>query len=115
MAASAEACLAHLLGDLIDVTVKLDERRLYRHRIMEELITVSHRVAAAAELVFDGEAALITALRDAEASRPTRPASCPDCEKIDEGLCGRHAGGDTVAKTFHDLGHLLSGPSYCTC
>ncbi|MBE1533249.1 hypothetical protein [Actinomadura algeriensis] len=106
-----DACLFYLLGDLIEVTAKLAERRLDRHRIVQELITVSCRVAAAAEPVLDGEAALITALRDAEASRPV---SCPDCEQTDEGLCGRHAGSDTVAKTFNDLGHLLSGPSYRT-
>ncbi|OLT27026.1 hypothetical protein BJF79_42930 [Actinomadura sp. CNU-125] len=109
-----DACLFYLLGDLIEVTAKLDERRLDRRRIVEELITVSCRVAAAAEPVLDGEAALITALRDAEASRPARPVSCPGCEQTDEGLCGRHAGSDTVAKTFNDLGNLLSGPSYRT-
>ncbi|MFD0856605.1 hypothetical protein ACFQ07_30515 [Actinomadura adrarensis] len=115
MAASEEACLLHLLGDLIVVTAKLDERNLDRYRIVQELIAVSYRVAAAAERVLADEAALITALREAEASRPARPASCPDCEMIDEGLCSRHAGSDTIAKTFKDLGHLLSGPSYCTC
>ena len=109
-----DACLLDLLSDLIEVTAKLGERRLDRYRIVEELITLSHRVAAAAEPVLDGEAALITALRDAEASRPARPASCAECEKAVEGLCGRHAGSDSVAKTFNDLGRLLSGPGYRT-
>jgi hypothetical protein len=113
-AASGEACLLYLPSDLIEVTAELDERRLNRHQTVEKLITISRRDAAAAEPVLDGEAALITALREAETTRPTRPESCRDCEKTEDEMCGRHAGSDTVAKTFNHLGHFLCGPSYRT-
>lgn len=112
--ASGDTCLSSLLCDLIDLTSELDGRRGDRSQTVKEVIAISRQLAELAEPILDREAALVTALREAESSRPARPASCPHCEKIQDGLCGRHTGSDTVAQTFNDLGHLLSGPSYST-
>lgn len=112
--ASDEPCLSHLLCDLIDATSELDGRPADRLQLWKEVIRISYKIAELAEPLLDREDALVTALREAEASRPARPASCPHCEKIEDGLCGRHACSDAVAQIFKDLGHLLRGPSYST-
>lgn len=107
-----DSCLIYELCDLITATARLDEKPRNPHQATQELIAVAYRVAAAAEPILDGEAALITALRDAAAARPNIPRSCPDCKKLDGGRCGRHATSTAVAETYHDLGQALSGPGY---
>ncbi|MFI0410612.1 hypothetical protein [Actinomadura sp. 3N508] len=107
-----DSCLIFELCDLITATARLDEKPRNRHQATQELIAVAYRVAAAAGPILDREAALITALRDAAAARPNIPRSCPDCQKLDGGRCGRHATSTAVAETYHDLGRALSGPSY---
>lgn len=108
----AEGCLIYRLCDLIDVTAALDERRRNRHELVEELVTVAQQVAAAAGPVLDNETALITALREAAADRPSGPESCTDCQSSEDGLCCHHASSPSYAKVFHDLGRALSGPGY---
>ncbi|WP_067460747.1 hypothetical protein [Actinomadura macra] len=105
-------CLLYELSDLVDVTAKMDGAPRDRYRFVEELVTVAYRVAAAAEPLLEGEVALITALREAAASRQPIRESCPDFEKVDGGRCGHHAGGLTVAETYHELGRAISGPGY---
>lgn len=109
---STGTCLIYELCDLIDATAKLDAKPRNRYQAEQELIAVAHRVAAAAGPVLDGENALITALREAAASRPPIPKSCPNCQKIGDGRCGRHAGSPDVAETYNELGQALSGPGY---
>ncbi|TYB40802.1 hypothetical protein [Actinomadura chibensis] len=109
---TTSACLIFELCGLIDATAKLDENRRNPHQAVQDLVAVAYRVAAAAEPILDGEAALITALREAAANRPLIPESCPDCQKTDAPRCGEHAGGTAFAETYHELGHALSGPSY---
>lgn len=109
---SSGTCLIYQLCDLIDATAKMDAKPRNRYQAEQGLIAVAHRVAAAAGPVLDGENALIVALREAAASRPPIPKTCLNCQKVDDGRCGRHAGGLTVAETFNELGQALSGPSY---
>ncbi|TMQ86134.1 hypothetical protein ETD83_40390 [Actinomadura soli] len=106
------SCLIYELCELITATARLDEKPRNPHQATQELVAVAYRVAAAAGPVLDGEAALITALRDAAAARPSIPQSCPGCQPMDGSRCGRHATSTAVAETYHDLGRALSGPGY---
>ncbi|MGI5206247.1 hypothetical protein ACQEU6_32325 [Spirillospora sp. CA-108201] len=105
-------CLILELCGLIGATARLDEKPRDRHQAMQEVVAAAYRVGAAAGPVLDGEAALITALRDAALARPPIPELCPGCQKLSGGRCGHHIGSTDVAETYHELGHALSGPSY---
>jgi hypothetical protein len=105
-------CLILELCDLIGATAKLDEKPRDRYQATQEVVAAAYRVATAAGPVLDGEAALITALREAAAARPPIPESCPGCLKMNGARCGHHIGSPDVAETYHELGHALSGPSY---
>ncbi|GAA2278206.1 hypothetical protein GCM10010402_38520 [Actinomadura luteofluorescens] len=109
---TADTCLIFELCALIDATAKLDEKPRARHEAEQKVITIAHRVAAAAGPILDGEAALITALRDAAAVHPPTPESCSGCHKMNGARCGHHIGSTEVAETYHELGQALSGPSY---